>query len=81
MTKWIMSISAIVAGTLMVVPTVLPWMRRLAERGRHMYNPTAHTDLILVVGSRSVDADVLMRRMGGVGLVLIVVGVFVIWRR
>jgi hypothetical protein len=80
MMKTIMNIMAITAGILMVVPAVWPWMRRLSVRGRHAYNPCAHTDVIYSMGSRSISGDLVLRLVAVVGLALILVGMIGAWR-
>ncbi len=78
--KMMINIMVIVAGILMSLPVMLPWVRGLTEKGRHYYSPSAHADFIIVVGSRSVNADRLSVIAAVVGLGLILVGAFGLWR-
>jgi hypothetical protein len=78
--KLMMNAVAMIAGVLMILPKVLPWVCRLTEKSRHSYNPDAHTDFIVVAGSRSVSTNQLLAILAFAGVVLILMGAFGVWR-
>ena len=78
--KMMINIMVIVAGMLMSLPVMLPWVRGLTEKGRHYYSPSAHADSIIVIGAWSVNADRLLVIAAVFGLGLILVGAVGLWR-
>jgi len=75
-----MSILAIVIGSLMVLPLLWPWVRRLSSHGRHYYNPDAHSDFIIGIGRWSVGMDAVVKFTAVGGLALAAAGAVGLWR-
>ncbi len=64
----------------MVLPSLLSWMRRLSVKGRHYYNPDAHTDLMVGIGGVAIDGDVVLKCVSVAGVALIIAGGVGLWR-